>query len=291
MHKIAPIVILTLALFWSTNSVPKKQTKVDYVTLLTYNIHHGVNLNDSYNLDKIGETIARSNVDIVGLQEVDQAWGDRSYQQKQLDLLAVKLRMYSAFAPALTNSSGGQYGIGILSKYPITSIEYYLLPGELEQRVLLVAGVMVNNQIMYIFDTHLGLSISDRTKQVAEILKVAEKYRKQKIFLMGDFNAKPSSKEIAPLMKYFNERSANLSTEVNETLIGRKVVIDSIFVSKNMNFKDSATLLSSASDHYPVYAKVKLELHKFGRVNQALQSNSLFKIKNFLNKKTHQAKR
>ena len=91
-------------------------------------------------------------------------------------------------------------------------------------------------------------------------------------------------------MQYFNERSVNLSTGVNETLIGRKVVIDSIFVSKNMNFKESATLLSSASDHYPVYAKVKLELYKFGHVNKILQSNSLLKVKKFLNKKTVQFK-
>lgn len=260
MHKIAPLLILLSALILTGCTLQVTDLSVQTMPVLSYNIRHGVNLKNQFDPDGIAQTIRQSGAAIVCLQEVDMSWSWRSQYMRELDWLAEKLHMYSAFGPALTNFAG-EYGVGILSKYPIISSEYYPLPGRLEPRVLLVAKIQIHDQILYVFNTHLGLSGRDRVNQIPEILRIAEKYAGQNILLMGDFNTESDAPELAALFQYFTEHNQNLSTGTKGTLIGEAKAIDHIYVSPTLVVDELSTLLSPSSDHYPLYAKVQI-LHQ-----------------------------
>lgn len=47
-------------------------------TVMSYNIHHGVGLDNQLSLERIAGVIRDAGADIVGLQEVDRFYGERS---------------------------------------------------------------------------------------------------------------------------------------------------------------------------------------------------------------------
>lgn len=237
--------------------LPSSAKDPNVLSLLSYNIHHGVDFKNNYNLTATADTIQLTGADIIALQEVDIRWGLRSHMLDQISWLASRLMMESAFAPALTNKSGF-YGVGILSKYPIIYNRYYLLPGKLEQRVLQVAGIQVNGQTIYLFNTHLGLSQGDRTVQVAKILEIAQMYESEHKILLGDFNTVSDAPELTPLAEYFHAEINNLSTGLHETLVGGKRKIDTIFISPSLIMEKIATLVFGASDHFPLWAQIRV---------------------------------
>lgn len=228
------------------------------VTVMSYNIHHGANWRGEYDLDGTKNAIGLTGADIVAVQEVDQSWGMRSQYMRQLDWLAENLEMYAAFGGAL-KSKTGEYGVGILSKYPIISSETFTLPGKLERRVLLVTEIDVKGKRLYVFTTHLGLAIEDRVLQIQEIARIAQKYQGEQMILMGDFNVASDAPEVAPLFEQYYEEKTNLSTGLHETLIGGKKKIDYIFTSPMIIVQKLATLVWATSDHYPLVARLNLQ--------------------------------
>ena len=118
---------------------------------MSYNIHHGRGVDDRLDLARIAAVIRGAGADIVGLQEVDRHWGERSDFADQAAELARDLAMHVVYGVNLDLdplSPGGprrQYGNAILSDAPIRGWRNTLLPrtGELEQRGLLEALVTV----------------------------------------------------------------------------------------------------------------------------------------------------
>lgn len=257
MEKWIAALILAGVLLMAGMASPEPVKNQGELSILSYNIHHGVDYNQVYDLSNIAKVIETTGAGIVALQEVDVNWGARSYMTDQVAWLANRLTMKSAFAPALQNQTGF-YGVGILSKYPIVHSEYHLLPGKLERRVLLVAQIDVEGTMIYVFNTHLGLSAEDRALQVEKILEVVKQYEYEHKILLGDFNTLSDAPELAPLKQYFCEEEKGVGLGSNETLIGRKQRIDSIFVSPSVVIQKLVTLVYSASDHFPLYARVLL---------------------------------
>lgn len=73
----------TVAWIVSTLTVPavaasSPQAPDRSVTVASYDIHHGVGVDDRLDLDRIAEQIRTSGADIIGLQEVDRHWSSRS---------------------------------------------------------------------------------------------------------------------------------------------------------------------------------------------------------------------
>lgn len=87
--------------------------------VLSYNIHHGADKDEINTLQEMGEFIKSSNADLVGLQEVDSIC-TRSGNVDQMKELAEITGMYYVFQRHF-EYDGGAYGLGILSRFPITS--------------------------------------------------------------------------------------------------------------------------------------------------------------------------
>ncbi len=90
------------------------------IQIMSYNIHHGANRQEVNTLAEIGRFIKESGVDLVGLQEVDSMC-NRSGKVDQMKKLGEITGMQYAFVRHFAYD-GGAYGLGILSKYPISEV-------------------------------------------------------------------------------------------------------------------------------------------------------------------------
>ncbi len=86
------------------------------LSVLSYNIHHGVGGDGRLDLDRIAAVIRDSGADVAALQEVDRHWSARSGLADQAKELARRLRMHHAYganldrAPAEPGQPRRQYG-------------------------------------------------------------------------------------------------------------------------------------------------------------------------------------
>ncbi|MDB4778333.1 endonuclease/exonuclease/phosphatase family protein, partial [bacterium] len=105
----------------SIDSETKLQTAAKVATptlrVLTYNIHHGRAMDGQFDYERLAATIAKLKPDVVALQEVDNKT-ERASGVDQAKRLGELLEMNHVFGNALY-FSGGQYGEGVLSRFPI----------------------------------------------------------------------------------------------------------------------------------------------------------------------------
>jgi endonuclease/exonuclease/phosphatase family metal-dependent hydrolase len=92
--------------------------------VMTYNIHVGVGMDKKLDLPRIAGVINAQHPDLVGLQEVDRGV-TRTQRIDEIAELAKLTRMDYAFAFNL-RYQGGQYGVAILSSFPIRATDHRL---------------------------------------------------------------------------------------------------------------------------------------------------------------------
>lgn len=261
------LLLLTVALALSvwrdaeaSAHIPPSYTASGPVCLMTFNIRHAKGLNGQVRLSAIRDEIRRSNAGFAALQEVDRfQW--RSGMQDQAKTLAVQLGMNYAFAPAMRNGVS-EYGVVLLSRYPLTKATTYPLPGEREPRVVLSAEVRLTmpdgrNKALTLVTTHLGVSRADRERQLPELVRIV-KSLPAPVILMGDFNMSGTD----PLMKQLNKALYKVSLSGTASTVANGGEIDHIFTSAADFFSAGKagawTEPTLASDHAPVLHKIKL---------------------------------
>ena len=164
------------------------------VRVLTYNIQHGEGTDGRLDLARQAEVIRSVEPDLVALQKVDQG-AERSGGVRQLDELSRLLGMHGQFGKAMDHL-GGEYGVGVLSRWPLLTVANQPLPGshDREPRTALTVTVRVgqDGQVLQLTSTHLDQSreISDRMGQVRRLNELLADGRGRPAILAGDFNAR-----------------------------------------------------------------------------------------------------
>lgn len=239
-------------------------TEKDFsLRVLSYNIHHAnpPSKEDFIDIASISNTIKSANPDVVALQEVDVDT-ERSGPGNQAQMIAEKLNMHYAFARAI-DFQGGEYGVAILSKYPIKNEKIYRLPSvdgsNGEPRILLTGYVEIPGNGDFLFgSTHLDSQKSSKNRllQIEELKKITNRNQSHSILIGGDFNATPGSQEIDVLDEVFTRTCSSCSPTFPATT--PKKVIDFI-VYKTGKGKESVkveshTVIKDAysSDHRPI---------------------------------------
>ncbi|MET8893838.1 endonuclease/exonuclease/phosphatase family protein [Streptomyces albogriseolus] len=238
----------------------------------TYNIHAGAGEDQVFDLDRTAAALRDLRADVIGLQEVDVHWGERSAFADEARALAEKLRMRVFFAPIydLDPAAGGherrQYGVAVLSRHPVLHAENHEItrlstqtpdpvpapaPGFAEI-VIRVKGVRT-----HVYSTHLDYRAdpSIRAAQVADMLDVLADDRGPRI-LVGDFNAEPSAPELAPLWDTLRDAAPDAGPTY--PAIAPQKRIDLITVSHGITVTGARTHATDASDHRPVVADLSL---------------------------------
>lgn len=225
--------------------------------VVTYNVKHG----EKSSLEAVAAVIAAERPDLVGLQEVD-LMTHRSGQVDQAARLGELTGMEHAFVPSLLSYDGGQYGLALLSRYPILSAERIALPSAAEQRIVALLEVELDAEhVLPVAVTHFGTTgAGERQEQAAAAL--AALGGRRSAILVGDLNATSSEASVAALRQSLSDAWSRGGSGSGNTVDARFPTrrIDYIMLGADWTPRLTARVpgASSQSDHRPVVATLIL---------------------------------
>lgn len=227
--------------------------------IMTYNIHIGnpPSKPGIIDVEAIIKTIKAEDPDLIALQEVDVNTL-RSGKINQADIIAGKLGMNFFFAKAIDHD-GGDYGVALLSKFPISETKIYRLTTVAgsggEPRVLATARIRLKNGKYIRFGaTHLD-HLKNPVNREAQIEEINKRGIKEKLpfIIAGDLNAVPESAEIQKLDQVFTRTCK--TCEPTFPVVNPNRTIDFIAFKKTDTFSIISHRVVQehyASDHLPV---------------------------------------
>ncbi|MCL2006240.1 MAG: endonuclease/exonuclease/phosphatase family protein [Planctomycetaceae bacterium] len=235
---------------------------------MCYNIHHGRGMDDAVNLERTANVIKEWKPDLAALQEVDKNT-QRTNQTDQAKRLGEMLGMHSAFGKAI-DFQGGEYGLAILSRFPILEHQMILLPPEeqQEQRGLQIVEIAIpdpqhpDSQERRIRFANTHLSHSSQAERTAQFAKIDEilSVGNMPIILAGDFNARPADDLVVQFLKNWRD-TVDLESDGKIAADRPAGRIDYIFFRTS----DPFTVLESrtiddriTSDHMPIISVLAL---------------------------------
>jgi endonuclease/exonuclease/phosphatase family metal-dependent hydrolase len=238
-------------------------------TVMTYNVHSCIGTDGKISPQRVAAVIARSNPDIVGLQELD-AGLSRTGRVHQAQEIARLLRMDYRFHPSLQVEEGG-YGNAVLSRFPIRLVKAGKLPapegrGDLEERGALWVEVVLPHLRLNVIFTHLGLDRGERLVQAGQLLGgewLASPECRSPVVFGGDLNA-ISGSTVHRLFRdsFLDAAERRARRRPLRTWPSRYpfVGIDHLFVSRDIVVRGvsvpSTPAARTASDHLPLVAEL-----------------------------------
>lgn len=237
---------------------------------MSYNIHIGnppSQPSSVVDMDAIAKVINNVSPDFVALQEVDK-FTDRSGKTlDQAAKLAELTKMHYQFFKAI-NRSNGEYGVAILSKYPIIEYKQVSLPVNAGTNAeLRTAGwilVKLEDGTDFVFaSVHLDhIADSNRELQTREMLKALKSYQKYPIVIGGDFNMNQSNSLWDLIKVIFHVPCTNCPSTHSATK--PTTAIDYLLLNNTANdmfkLKSYTTFPETyASDHLPVVMELKYQ--------------------------------
>ncbi|MEX0748131.1 MAG: endonuclease/exonuclease/phosphatase family protein [Rhodothermales bacterium] len=247
------------------------------VRVMTFNIHHGETMDGQVDLASIADVIRSSDADIVGLQEVDRHWSDRSAFADQLAALAELLDMYAVWGPIynLPSAEHGrpnrEYGLAIVSRFPVVEGENFELTrlpsiGTDPVRTVLpgfpAATLDLDGIHLHVYNVHLDYRSDPalRRLQAEEVIARVEQTSGPKV-LIGDFNAPPEGPELAPIRERLRDAwdVAGRGDGYTFPADAPDRRIDHVYVTGGIGVVSVDVPETVASDHRPVVAELLLE--------------------------------
>ena len=229
--------------------------------MVSYNIKHGLGNDGRLNLERTASLLKNMHADFIGLQEVDNKVR-RSDSVDQTQTLGQALGMHSAFG-SFMDYQGGQYGLALLSKYPITKVQEVRLPTGNEPRVALACQVRLpdQNEIMVV-NLHFDWVKDDtfRYRQAKELAKYLDTLTLPYV-LMGDFNDQPQSRTLDLFLARCVEADKPEQDRFTFPATRPAREIDFIFAGSRDSWKIHFTRVLNGtltSDHRPVLSVLSL---------------------------------
>lgn len=237
--------------------------------IATFNIQHGCDADGTFNPASTVQTLQSINADLIGLQEVDSCFGKRSDFMDLARHLAGALSMEAAFHRSLparevcddtTDESG--YGNAILSRFPITGVEHFFLPGTPhgERRAVTFATVTTPSGMIRFATTHLTADSARARLIQARALRELIDLEDMPTILVGDLNATPFDWSYWSLMRTLRDIRSGLrrfAGGFTHSAVFPWRRIDHILLSPGLRATRSWVPNVRTSDHRPLAADVK----------------------------------
>lgn len=242
----------------------------DRLTVLTYNIQIGMGMDKKTDLERTAAVIKSVNPDIVALQEVDRK-ARRSGGFDQAVELARATGMHMVFGKASVregiDKDGGDYGVAILSRFPIQRSQNRQLPYtrgfelravlEVEFDWPLQSGKRIPIRF---FDTHFdNASEPDRIASAKLVNQLAVANESIPTILGGDLNARPGTPPLQILSEQWTFAGAGKGMPTFPASAPRHEIDYVLYRPARLWKVIEASVVDApeASDHRPV--KVVLE--------------------------------
>ena len=267
--RLALVVLVVVAMAGCASAPPAPDESE--VRVLVYNIHAGKDAGGADNLERVAALIAETDADVILLQEVDRGTM-RSGGVDQLAELERRTGFHGAFGRTL-DYQGGEYGIAVLSRWPIRSDTLIALPvvpaqeragGSYEPRGALRVVVARTGRDVAVVNTHLDASGDDhyRRQEVESVRRIAADVRASHAWTVvgGDFNAEPGTPTIRALLgDGWQDAWAVCGGGDALTYPAAAPVkrIDYLFIPDGFGCTDARVIETTTSDHRPVLVTVR----------------------------------
>lgn len=237
----------------------------DRLTVLTYNIQIGMGIDKKTDLERTAAVISAVRPDIVALQEVDRK-ARRSGGVDQAAELARLTGMHVVFGKASVregiDEDGGDYGLAILSRFPIRRSQNRTLPYTRGFELRAVLDVEFDWQLksgksvpIRFFSTHFdNASETDRISSAKFVNELVLADRGLAMILGGDLNARPGSLPIQILSEQWTFAGAGYDMPTFPASTPRNQ-IDYVLYRPATSWRvveASVVTAPDASDHRPV---------------------------------------
>jgi len=154
----------------------------------------------SASLDAIARELQAMHADVIALQEVDVGTRRSGFVDEPA-VLATALGFHYAFAASI-RWDVGDYGLAVLSRWPLTSIRRHRLDSATaaEPRIVLEATVCASGRPLILFNHHADGRASSREAGFAALRRIVDTYLGRRILVLGDFNARPDAAGVRGLI-------------------------------------------------------------------------------------------
>jgi len=255
----------------SACAAPRQASPERTARVLVYNIHAGKDAGGVDNVARVAALVDSMDADIALLQEVDRNT-TRSGRIDQPATLARLSKRHVAFGKSL-DFQGGEYGIAVLSRWPIVSETTFALPvdppqersgGSYEPRAALRVIVAAPGGPLAVVNTHLDASNDDRWRrqEIRTVIAIVDSLRERDVptFAGGDINSTPES-AVQALARSAGLRDAwgVCGTGEGLTYPADSAVkrIDYLYLTGSATCAGGVVVRTMASDHRPVLFTVR----------------------------------
>ncbi len=226
------------------------------IKVASYNIHAGIGHDQQFDMHRIVDVINEIDADVIALQEVEH----RLIEGEHL-LEFITLKTGYKVVSGITFERGDYpYGNVVLSRFPVQQFTCHdISVAQREPRGLIEAHLLIEGVEVVVMATHFGLRPFERRQQVKKVLSLLAINHDHLTIFMGDLNewflwGRP----LRWLQRYFKQ-SRKLATFPAKWPL---LALDHIWVSPAESLFQVAVhrtaLAKVASDHLPIYAKIKL---------------------------------
>lgn len=166
--------------------------RADTLRVMSYNIKHGQGNDGRVDLRRIADVINAQDPDVVALQEIDRRV-DRTGGDDQARTLGSLTGLDHAFG-AFMDYDGGEYGMAVLSRWPIVRVTNERLPDGDEPRTALKVRVRspTTGREVVVVGIHFYRTDAERAAQAQRLVQTLEA-ETAPVILVGDFNSEPDS--------------------------------------------------------------------------------------------------
>jgi endonuclease/exonuclease/phosphatase family metal-dependent hydrolase len=258
LKKLVLIAILFCSAFVLLASQPRKAVEM---RIMSFNIRHGLGMNEESNMMDILRIINENKPDLVALQAVDSLINNGK-TQFQLRQLATQTGMYFTYGAAEHSESGSQ-GVGILSAWPLEKSQTITLPSTpgADPKVLHCGLIRHSRNLTLRFcNSRLEYaSVMDRALQSAYINQMLQGSI-QPVVLGMDMGARPNEQPYFSFRQKWQDAAQGSQVETwNEGIPGDRLDYIFVLLNNKVRVKDYKVIRNypKASDHYPIIATVE----------------------------------
>lgn len=233
----------------------------------TYNIHKCQGLDRRVSPERIVNVLREIDADIIALQEVLAIRG-LGNEHDQAHFIADALGLQYKLGEN-RRLHGGAYGNLVLTRWPMkAAINHDISIYGREQRGCLRVDIqLINEQLLHVYNVHLGTSFTERRQQARRLLDTAilqsDDHDGPRIML-GDFNEWTRGMASRLLAEHFQSADMRLALGRNSTYPGVLpfLHLDHIYYDKALELVAArlhrSRLALVASDHLPIVAEFQL---------------------------------